>query len=665
MLSGFRKFYSSIPWWLLASLVIVAYTIGKLILPLNAVPDNHGDAGQMVWNIYHSTESIVQGNSLYVTNEITFPRLANLTQHTLSAGYFPVGVVSKILFPEHTYPFFAFNLVVGFVLFLNFIVFYFLIKALGLSDAAASISSLMFSFTNYLWLHSIHLNLIPIFIFPLVGFCFLVFHKKPSPARGILLGASIGASIYISEYALFSALALSLFVLLSPRRSFLFALSHLVPIFLFFLSLFAFSLPFVASYFRGPQVVFPSLDECINYSANFFGFFAPDPYFNSIYPRAITLDRAYMNGIGGFEAFLGYPLIVTSFLSVICLRASIVWRTFILGIFFIIVSMGPDLHYMMSSYRLIMPFDLIRGLPFFGNFRTPVRFVVLGLFFLSIAAAYFIFFCEKFLNGKSKTLGVSVAICCFFAVVNEINARPLAQKALSYDRILNDASWIERENIQGPVVVLPPKLANGMSNYFSVLHRQPVVDGYLARYSVGQIEFIKMLINSYEKNADEFCLFLRKNNIHNTIVTEDVSPLQFEKLSQSNRCTDVKFHVHPSYPRNVPIVDIYNETAELGGSWNAPGAVVLSNPLEFNFKTEFNAIGLIFWGDHNDVYSVKLIHNGEVQYEWLVPVVMSQPGIRERYVKLPHNVLFDKAVVSPVSGDGMFSLGRLSYLRGD
>lgn len=84
--------------------VIVAAAV-QLTFPLDRISSPNGDIGQMVWNIYFSTESILSGLNPYSSNDVTFPVQSNLTQHTLAAGYSIIGVISKIIFGNDLYPF--------------------------------------------------------------------------------------------------------------------------------------------------------------------------------------------------------------------------------------------------------------------------------------------------------------------------------------------------------------------------------------------------------------------------------------------------------------------------------------------------------------------------------------------------------------------------------
>ena len=50
------------PWLLVAFPLLTALMLQAWLLPVTSLPSSHGDSGQMVWNLWHATESI--GKSL-------------------------------------------------------------------------------------------------------------------------------------------------------------------------------------------------------------------------------------------------------------------------------------------------------------------------------------------------------------------------------------------------------------------------------------------------------------------------------------------------------------------------------------------------------------------------------------------------------------------------
>lgn len=382
-----RKF-RLFPWFLAMAVLVASIPIGRLTLPLDRVSYPGGDVGQMIWNIYHSTESLASGLNPYASENVTYPYSSNLTQHTLAAGFAPLGIVSRLLFSSELYPFVAFNIAMAFSLFANFIIFYILLRRLSISDASAAVASIIYSFTNYIFLHHIHLNLIPAFIFPTIGCLLLRFIKNPGYFVAFLLGSAVSAAMYLSEYAVFAIFALAVYFLANGSLGLAWLkvnLRYAAACIVFFLILVS---PFVLNFIFGVQVERVDPRESSIYSANLLGFFIPDPIANPAYAFVALGDKEF-SGIGGFEAFLGFPLFAFAMIGIINFwHKKIIRQFFFLGVFFLLLSMGDVFHVGSRFFDIPMPFDALKSVPPFDNFRTPVRFVIVASFFLTIVAAF-------------------------------------------------------------------------------------------------------------------------------------------------------------------------------------------------------------------------------------------------------------------------------------
>jgi hypothetical protein len=74
---------------LLAPLVLLALTIvltHDCYFPLRSLPYPTSDQGQMLWNLWHTLDSVMSGKDPYLTKDVLYPAGANLATHTLVAG---------------------------------------------------------------------------------------------------------------------------------------------------------------------------------------------------------------------------------------------------------------------------------------------------------------------------------------------------------------------------------------------------------------------------------------------------------------------------------------------------------------------------------------------------------------------------------------------------
>src|SRR5215467_13803578 len=105
-------------WWV-AFFVCLAFSLAMnyhRVVPLNALLYSDGiegqDCGQMVWNLWFTTESISNGHNPYYTKQIYYPTGANLSHHTLAAGYFPVTLLLKLATgSDPMYPLYAYRII--------------------------------------------------------------------------------------------------------------------------------------------------------------------------------------------------------------------------------------------------------------------------------------------------------------------------------------------------------------------------------------------------------------------------------------------------------------------------------------------------------------------------------------------------------------------------
>src|SRR5437660_6025681 len=171
------------------------------VVPLDSVPFSGGikgqDCYQMVWNLWAVNEAITSGRNPYKTELIYYPLEAELTHHSLAAGFFVLTFPVKLLSRrDPMYPFYAYRIAIllSFTLILYFS--HLTLRELGFSGWAAAIPPVAYAFSAFYMEHLIHLNQIAGFFIPLTAFCLIRSYHTPSTGR--LIASAVATSCAIS-----------------------------------------------------------------------------------------------------------------------------------------------------------------------------------------------------------------------------------------------------------------------------------------------------------------------------------------------------------------------------------------------------------------------------------------------------------------------------------
>lgn len=186
-------------------LIIAIFVSLLFVFPINEINFLRGDSLQMIWNIWHSTESILNFEYPFLSHSVTYPIQANLALHTLASGNAIFGVPLKWIFGDQ-YPIIAFNLSIFFHLLFSYIASFIFLRYYGFSTLEAGPPSLFFTTSNYALLHYVHLNLLPFWIFPILGLGVTALVKN-NKIGIIAIAASVGLGLYFSEYSVFAVTA--------------------------------------------------------------------------------------------------------------------------------------------------------------------------------------------------------------------------------------------------------------------------------------------------------------------------------------------------------------------------------------------------------------------------------------------------------------------------
>lgn len=519
------KNYAESGW--VAFLLCLMFTLAMVyhyVIPLNALPFTEGikgnDCGQMVWNLWFVNESITSGHNPYATNLIYYPLGTRLAHHTLAAGFFPVTfLVKQLSGGNRLYPFYAYRIIILLSLTLILYCSYQCLRGLGFNRWAAAIPAVAYAFSNFYMEHVLHLNHLAGFFIPLAALCFVRLYRKPTTPN-VLYAALVSSSVvYFTEFALYiyvSLLLLALIIYLAGgERKIVRERIHLVGLKRILLALTIFLL-IIAPYLinlSGDTVLKPTRDESSFYSSNLAAFFIPvkrqTPLYGDIFA---SLSSRMTAGLGEPGVFISFPLMAFGLVALIESKRRLVRVSALLSLLFFVLSLGPTLKVFSVDTGVPMPYMLLMRVPPFDLSRTPVRFVVMGMFFLMIVAA----------QGVERT---------DYAVVRRwgTRLRTVIMSALLIWTIAEAHSPIPRQKpfvppqgvqriVPGPVLNLPLLRNDGYAAMLQIFHHQPVVTGYLARYTEAQWRQFAELERLFKKGGAQFCNGMANIGVHNIIL---------------------------------------------------------------------------------------------------------------------------------------------------
>jgi hypothetical protein len=515
------------------------------IFPLGALLYTRGidgnDCGQMVWNLWHSNESITSGHNPYFTNLVYYPVGANLAHHTLAAGFFPVTLLVKVLTGgDPMYPLYAYRLI-ALICFSLLLYFSFLfLREIGITRAAAAAAAVAYSFSHFYMAHVMHINHLAGFLIPLTALVAVRCYR--TPGRNLILLAFIaGISVYFTEFSLYIYMAAALFALVlllySSERRLLFRKLGEVGGVNIAVSLVVFALlvgPFAFNLGRD-KAIKPPPEQSSIWSGNLAGFVIPDPERTPIYGHIFSsLNKRVSVGVGGFEMFLGFSSVVFAILALAKVQNRYAMISAALGALFLLLSLGGTLKVFDHETNMPMPYALLLPIPPFNSGRTPVRFIVMGLFFLMIVSAFGLRWFQNAIETRKGARWSNVALALIFIWSAAEVYQPIAKQ-----RVFSPPRQLEKL-VPGPVFELPLLAYDGYASLLQVFHHQPIVTGYLARVSPEQFDHaveMKLITN----RGPGFCDEIQKRGFRNVIITPNeymepydpmgVTQLELEKCS--------------------------------------------------------------------------------------------------------------------------------------
>ena len=509
---------------LLLCLTFSLVMVYHFVIPLSAILSTNGtvwnDPAHSIWSLWLVNENVTSGRSPYATNMVFYPVGARLIHPTVIEGFFPVTfLVKKFSGGNVMYPVYAYRIIVllCFTLILYFT--YLLLRALDFTRWAAATGSVGFAFCDFFIEHAPHVSLLAGFFIPLAALFLIRLYRQPTFGRAVAAGLMVALALYFTELALYVFLGL-IFVLLamgllrSERETLLGKLRLLG-----FKSILVASgiclvvmMPFLVNHLLS-GISKPLFIESSNFSANLAGFIIPDPQRTPLYGNVFTTFSSRITAaIDGRETFIGFPLLIFAVIALLTIREKMVRVAAGVAIVFFILSLGPTLKVFGTETGVPMPYALLMKIPPFALSRTPVRLVVMGIFFLTIVAASGIAWTQNTLRSRlGSRLSFVVPLVVFVWTAAE-----------AYAPLPRQPSFVpppELANLlNGPVLNLPASRFDGYASLLQVFHKQPIATGYISRFSEPELKHVENLTRLQDRGGIEFCEELRRLGIRNVIL---------------------------------------------------------------------------------------------------------------------------------------------------
>jgi hypothetical protein len=493
--------------------VFALLMIFNCVFPLNAVWTKNGivepDCAQAMWNLWAVNEAITSGQNPYATRLLYYPIGApNLSHQAIAAGFFPVTLLVKTLTrASPLYPLYAYRLITWLCFALLLYSSYWLLRELGFSLWAAGICAVAYSFSDFFMEHVAHINILAGFFIPLAALSIVRFYREPeSTVRAASAAVVLAAAVYFTETTLYIYLGLLLFVILMSLRGRERRLlagklvqagwRRMLPASIIFVLLIA---PYLLLLLTDDSLK-PPLSEHLTYSANLAGFFIPHPQRTPLYGELFaTLGARVTKGVGGYEVFACFVLLVFALIGVLTTKERLVRLASVAALVFYVLSLGPTLKIFETDTGFKMPYAFLMRLPPFDWGRTPSRFVVIGMFFVMIVAAGGLSWTGRVVMRRLNR-GASVTLMSLLALWTIAEAySPTPRQQVFVPPLFPEKS------VAGPVLNLPVFKEDGYAMLLQLFHRQPIATGYLARVSTKRQQHVVELRGLFDKGGAGLC----------------------------------------------------------------------------------------------------------------------------------------------------------------
>jgi hypothetical protein len=161
-----------------------------------------------VWNVAWVAHALIDSRDRVFDANIFYPHKGTLAY---SEANLVAGVLAAPVYALTGNPLAAHNVVVYAILVLAFVCMWALVRRLTGSWSAAIVSATAFAFAPYVASKTAHIQLLMVWVFPLVLLAFHRFADAPGVARGAMLGVTLAvAALACGYYGIFAGLAIGL-----------------------------------------------------------------------------------------------------------------------------------------------------------------------------------------------------------------------------------------------------------------------------------------------------------------------------------------------------------------------------------------------------------------------------------------------------------------------
>jgi hypothetical protein len=270
-------------------------------------------------------------------------------------------------------------------------------------------------------------------------------------------------------------------------------------------------MPFLLNHFSS-KVIKPPVVESSNYSANLAGFVIPEPDRTPLYGNIFTgLSARLTKGGDGRETFIGFPVLLFAIVGLIALKDKLISVAATVALAFLVLSLGPTLKMFGMETRVPMPYALLMKLPPFDLGRTPIRFVVIAIFFLTIIAGAGLTWTQKTLQAAKGAKVASAFLLSVFLWTAAEAYWPFPRQTPFHPPAALAGI------VDGPVLNLPASRFDGYAALLQVFHHQPIATGYISRFSEEQVAQVESLARVVDEK-DDACAELARRGIRNIIM---------------------------------------------------------------------------------------------------------------------------------------------------
>jgi hypothetical protein len=441
-----------------AALTIVAFW--PLVRGLSSVAIPTGDVFGNIWALHWVSSHLLVPSRLFAAN-IYYPEPQSLAS---TESLLAQSLVAAPLLAWGASPVAAYNVVWLLTYPLSGLGAFLLARHVSGSSMAAFLAGLAYAFSSYRIESSVHIQTLSIQWLPFAILFLLRSLASPTVANLCFCGAfvllqALSSGYYAALLAPVVAVTILVHVRSTAPRALLRVLAALALTALI-------AAPAFIPYLEAQQAhaLVRNRQELVSWSALWSSYLRPSG--TLAFPTLIPLRRLVVEG----PAFYPGTAVWILAIAALILRRRRVGFWLVLGATGLLLSLGPQVA--IGPFSVPGPYDLVRSLPGYRLLRTPYRMAPVAILaFCLLASIGWASLDERFHGFRrwAWTL-VALALCEGASVRASRLFGPMPQ--------VSDATRWLASAPRGPVLELPWSAYNGRYVYGSIVHGQPMVNGW-------------------------------------------------------------------------------------------------------------------------------------------------------------------------------------------